>query len=542
MPTSPIDGVLRLNDDLIIVRANEAAAHLLNTTESSLSGLCVSALLRLEGGRPLEEYLGAIKDAASFSARGQTTIAYPLNSHTPMQLSAWVDSVENQNGFVLYLHQHHIPSSPQTGNHNDILEVISNLQAEYIADRGPYYVFGRALESLLEITGSGYGFIGEILQTAEGANYLKTHAITNIAWNSETRDFYEKNAPAGLEFSNLQSLFGRTVGTGEVVIANDPYNDPRRCGLPEGHPTLKHYLGVPLTIGGDFVGMAGIANKEGGYNEAIIGELAPLLNTLSMLILAYRNEEKRKQVEAQLFLKAQDLEEANLAKSRFLASMSHELRTPLNSIKGFTARLHKTLSPTLEPRHQEAFSAVLRNSDHLLHLVNDILDLSKIEAEGLQLNLTSLFAADLIEEAIHNSQGMSDAYNVQIMTTDVDKHLRIDADPKRLLQVLLNLISNAIKYGQGSNPEISLTEDRLNNKPAAKISVKDKGAGISESDQELLFKPYTQLVLHDKHTIEGSGLGLSLVKELVELHQGKVGVESHLDHGSHFYVVLPLST
>jgi signal transduction histidine kinase len=540
MPFAVPDGVLRLNADYTIVRANAATADLLDTDAANVIGCPISDLLRLEGGKPLAEYLSGIKDAAGFSARGQTSIAYAVNNDTAIRLSAWLETTNKQDGFVLHMHPQ-VMSDPQNQPSYKMLDIISNLQAEYIADRGPYYVFGRALEALLKISGSVYGFIGEILQNEDGNNYLKTHAITNIAWNDETRDFYKQNAPAGLEFSNLQSLFGRTVETAEVVIANDPMNDPRRCGLPSGHPPLNHYLGVPLTIGGDFVGMAGLANREGGYSEDMIEQLAPLLNTLSMLILAYRNEEKRKLVEAELFLKAQDLEEANQAKSRFLASMSHELRTPLNSIKGFATRLDKTLSATLQPRHQEALGAVLRNADHLLDMVNDILDLSKIEAGGLELNLQRITLASIIDDAMISSKGMADAYNVKLLTTNTDKKLAVEADPQRLMQVILNLISNAIKYGKGSNPEISIEKIQHRNANAVKLGVRDYGQGISESDQKTLFLPYTQLVLREENSIEGSGLGLSLVKELVELHKGEVGVESQLNQGSFFYIILQLS-
>lgn len=235
MPFAVPDGVLRLNADYIIVRANAVSAELLKAKSTQLIGSPITEFLRLEGGKPLEVYLSGIKDAAGFSTRGQTSIAYNISSREPIQLSAWLDTSNNQDGFVLHLHPQNTSNSKSQASYN-IVDIISDVQAEYIADRGAYYVFGRALEALLKFSGSAYGFIGEILQNENGINYLKTHAITNIAWNDETRSFYKQNAPAGLEFFNLQSLFGRTVETAEVVISNDPTNDPRRCGLPPGHP------------------------------------------------------------------------------------------------------------------------------------------------------------------------------------------------------------------------------------------------------------------------------------------------------------------
>ncbi len=135
---------------------------------------------------------------------------------------------------------------------------------------------------------------------------------------------------------------------------------------------------------------------------------------------------------------------------------------------------------------------------------------------------------------------MADAYNVTLIATNIDNELAVEADSQRLMQVILNLLSNAIKYGKGSNPEISLEKIQYRNTSAVKLGVRDHGQGISESDQKTLFKPYTQLVLREENTIEGSGLGLSLVKELVELHKGEVGVESQFNQGSFFYFILPL--
>ncbi len=149
-----------------------------------------------------------------------------------------------------------------------------------MTDAEPGILFDGMLESLLELTESEYGFIGEINLAADGSPlmeesymkfrgrpYLKTHAITDISWNDETRAFYAENAPKGMEFHNLQTLFGAVIVTGEPVIANSPSNDPRRGGLPDGHPPLNAFLGVPFYKNGEMTGMIGVANREGGYDR-----------------------------------------------------------------------------------------------------------------------------------------------------------------------------------------------------------------------------------------------------------------------------------
>ncbi len=140
-------------------------------------------------------------------------------------------------------------------------------------------MFDELLRQLLELTGSVYGFIGEALTNAKGAKYLKTIAITDISWNEDTHQLYEKGASAGLEFHNLGTLFGAVVAEGLPVISNAPAADPRRGGLPEGHPLLNAFLGLPFFAGDDLIGMVGVANRPGGYNADVAKFLDPLLVT-----------------------------------------------------------------------------------------------------------------------------------------------------------------------------------------------------------------------------------------------------------------------
>jgi GAF domain-containing protein len=149
-------------------------------------------------------------------------------------------------------------------------------------------VFDFLLATFLEVTRSEYGFIGEVFHEADGTPYLKTHAITNIAWNTETRNFYEEHAPQGLEFYNLRSLFGAVITSTRPVIANEPASDPRSCGLPDGHPAMHCFLGVPLMDGEGMLGMLGMANRPGGYDEELLASIEPLTSTTAMLLRNHR--------------------------------------------------------------------------------------------------------------------------------------------------------------------------------------------------------------------------------------------------------------
>ncbi|MCB2181020.1 MAG: response regulator [Desulfobulbaceae bacterium] len=181
-----------------------------------------------------------------------------------------------------------------------LLLAINRAQSEFIADVSTRTLFDNLLNDLLLITASEYGFIGEVLYTDKGNPYLKTHAITNIAWNRETREFYEQNAPHGMEFSNLKTLFGRVLTTGKPVIANSPASDPRAGGIPDGHPPLKAFLGIPFSIGDTLIGLVGIANCPNGYDEEILEFLSPLLVTCARIFDSYRQEQKRLKTEEDL--------------------------------------------------------------------------------------------------------------------------------------------------------------------------------------------------------------------------------------------------
>jgi len=178
-----------------------------------------------------------------------------------------------------------------------LMAAITRAQGAFISMVDTRLAFDTLLQDLLDLTGSEYGFIGEVHQR-HGQPYLKAYAITNIAWNEETQRFYAEHAPQGLEFTNLKSLFGAVLLSGEPVIANDPARDPRRGGLPPGHPPLHAFLGLPVHAGGRMLGMLGIANRRGGYDQQLIEYLRPLLSTIGQLVEARQAVLARQAIEA----------------------------------------------------------------------------------------------------------------------------------------------------------------------------------------------------------------------------------------------------
>ncbi|MDB4330231.1 GAF domain-containing protein [bacterium] len=171
-----------------------------------------------------------------------------------------------------------------------VIESLVRIQGMYLVNKPKEEVFDQLLAILLEESGSEYGFIGEVLHDEKSQPYLKTFAITNISWSPETKKFYEENAPQGLEFRNLETLFGVTLKTGQKIIANDAKKHPKAGGIPEGHPPLKAYLGVPLFINNKMIGMFGVSNRKGGYSEELVLLLEPLINSVAQLVFAQRKD------------------------------------------------------------------------------------------------------------------------------------------------------------------------------------------------------------------------------------------------------------
>jgi PAS domain S-box-containing protein len=172
-------------------------------------------------------------------------------------------------------------------------QIIINLSNNALSDKNNKVYYDQILKNILEITESEYGFIGEVFLNEDNEPYLKTYALTNISWDKETKAFYEQHAPNGLEFRNLNTLFGYALKHKEVVISNHPNQDDRRGGLPKGHPSLDAFLGIPIIFNNKLVGMIGIANKPGGYSEDDNSFLTPLISTFSTIINSTKIEKER---------------------------------------------------------------------------------------------------------------------------------------------------------------------------------------------------------------------------------------------------------
>jgi signal transduction histidine kinase len=290
-------------------------------------------------------------------------------------------------------------------------------------------------------------------------------------------------------------------------------------------------LSVPLVVEQRIVGALTVLRLNAGSFAA---ETVNLLTTFaSQSALAIQNARLYREIEA----KGQQLETASRHKSEFLSNMSHELRTPLNAIIGFSEVLSERLFGEVNDKQAEYLRDILESGRHLLSLINDILDLSKIEAGRIELELADFHLPNAIENALVLVRERAGRRGIQLGCA-VDERLgNVRADERKVKQVLLNLLSNALKF----TPEGGQVDVRaVQHDGFAELSVTDSGVGIAPEDQEVVFEEFRQVGSAAKK-VEGTGLGLAISRKLIELHGGRIWVTSRVGTGSTFTFTLPLT-
>ncbi|MFK5969863.1 MAG: ATP-binding protein [Candidatus Marithrix sp.] len=300
--------------------------------------------------------------------------------------------------------------------------------------------------------------------------------------------------------------------------------------------------------------MEGVVNSKFQDNDAILLGITnlPISCTVSQLIennkitsivLTFKDISEVKNVEAELIASKESAEKASQAKSQFLSSMSHELRTPMNAILGYSELLKEDLSAPTEEFNddykQDMFQYVgniLQAGWHLLELINKVLDLTRIEAGKLEVNIEKVELIDLIKESVSFVTPQAEKRNITVnnATATLSPHYAL-IDQGRLKQVIINLLSNAVKYNR-DNGRITINLSKPNFK-YIRFEIQDTGVGLTAEQRAKVFDPFVRL--SGVNVIEGTGIGLTITKRLLEMMDGIIGVDSEIDVGSTFWIEIP---
>jgi signal transduction histidine kinase len=292
----------------------------------------------------------------------------------------------------------------------------------------------------------------------------------------------------------------------------------------------RSLMAVPLMRDNHLLGGLVVYRKTPGEFDASVIDLLRTFATQSAL--AIQNARLFREIED----KGRQLETASRHKSEFLANMSHELRTPLNAIIGFSEVLSQRMFGEINDKQAEYLADILESGQHLLSLINDILDLSKIEAGRMELEPTEFDLASTIENSLILVRERAQRHGITLRHTLDERLGMIRGDERKVKQVLLNLLSNALKF----TPEGGRIDVRAAFRDStAEISVTDTGVGLAPEDLDTVFEEFRQVGTAAKK-VEGTGLGLAISRKFIELHGGKIWVKSQVGTGSTFAFTLPL--
>jgi signal transduction histidine kinase/CheY-like chemotaxis protein len=330
-----------------------------------------------------------------------------------------------------------------------------------------------------------------------------------------------------------RTIIGQVTENGKPYAALDTSKDP----LYRAHPTLpdtKTQLALPLKIGDRMLGALDIhVARANAFLPADIAVLQSLADQVAVALDNARSYEVEREA-------LKEMREADRLKTQFLANMSHELRTPLNSIIGFSRVILKGIDGPITDLQNQDLTAIHNAGQHLLGLINDILDISRIDAGKMELAFEEVDMRNLIQSVASTALGLIKDKPIRLSQYIPDDLPLARADPIRARQVLLNLLSNAAKFTESGSIVIEAKlQTNPDNYPEIVVSVSDTGSGIPAEHFPKLFEAFSQVDASPTRRTGGTGLGLSICKRLVEMHGGRIWVDSILGKGSTFYFTLP---
>lgn len=332
------------------------------------------------------------------------------------------------------------------------------------------------------------------------------------------------------------SIIGTVAHTGHLLVVNDVTLDPTHLIHPL-LPDTKAELGLPLKSGTRVTGVMDVqANIINAFTDDDVAVLQILADQLAVAAENARSFALVQQA-------VEELREIDRVKTEFLSNMSHELRTPLNSIIGFSRVILKGIDGPINDLQRQDLDAIHNSGQHLLDMINDILDLSRIEAGKMELTVEEINLNEVIDSVMSTASGLIKEKPLQLINEVPAGLPTVLADRTRTRQILINLISNAVKFTDEGRINVSAKIERRaeDSSPLVRVAVRDSGIGIPEDKMHVLFERFSQVDASPTRKSGGTGLGLSITRHLVELQGGEIGVESVPNQGSTFWFTLPLA-
>jgi signal transduction histidine kinase len=400
---------------------------------------------------------------------------------------------------------------------SDVLRVISSSTTDVLP------VFEAIVKRARDLGGADYA---NVFHYADGLIHYVTGTDTREAWIQ----FVRARSPWKPDRSTLT---GRVIVSGKPEYIPDVSQDPEwdQGMLVGSDNSARRLLGVPMVKDGQSIGVLLVSWKTPGE---VPPKYIQLLQTFAdQAVIAIENVRLFNEIQE----KSRQLEIANQHKSEFLANMSHELRTPLNAIIGFSEVMLSGMTGAMAEKQKEFIGDIRDSGKHLLGLINDILDLSKIEAGRMELDVARFDLREAMGNAMTLVRGRAERHGIELdaeIAPDVGDY---DGDERKFKQIMLNLLTNAVKF----TPEggcVRIAAEHVDGNYV--FSVQDSGIGIAPEDHDRIFEEFRQ-VGDVEHKAEGTGLGLTLTRKLVELHGGRIRVESAVGKGSKFTFNLPIA-
>ena len=418
------------------------------------------------------------------------------------------------------------PISDGTGQ----LSVLADLSGVKQAERELAHLAG--LEREARESAASAHRISLLFEAAPDATFEVDNLGRILSANTEAEQMFQRSKEELLSLT-IEALvpdrFRETHLTHRATYAAHPVRRPMGAGIDlQGLRKDGTEFAVDIKL-----------SPVGGHVMCVVRDVSERREAEEKIKMLNQNLERGSEALAKandaLSLQNREVQRANRLKSEFLASMSHELRTPLNTILGFSELLSEENAGSLNEKQKRFVTHIQRDAHHLLELINDILDLSKIEAGRLELHLENFPMAVPAAEVLTSIRPLAASKSITV-DSDLDTALILNADRVRFKEILYNLLSNAIKFTQAGG-RVFVESSSMDG--SVGIMVGDTGIGIAPEDQEAIFESFRQASATTKGVREGTGLGLAITKRLVEQHGGKVWLESELGKGSRFYVTFP---